>query len=127
MATELVLTYMSGPHDGETVRMAALGDPPECTFGRSEACSIQIQNDPDISRSHARLYWNNGKWWLQDLGSLNGTYLGEFLRSSKVSSPLLVMPGQIFRMGAARFRFDEANSHEGRRQAEAAEINNLAT
>jgi pSer/pThr/pTyr-binding forkhead associated (FHA) protein len=127
MATELVLTYMSGPHDGETVRMAALGDPPECTFGRSEACSIQIQNDPDISRSHARLYWNNGKWWLQDLGSLNGTYLGEFLRSSKVSSPLLVIPGQIFRMGAARFRLDEASGNAGRERTEAAEINNKAT
>jgi pSer/pThr/pTyr-binding forkhead associated (FHA) protein len=127
MATELVLTYMSGPHDGETVRMAALGDPLECTFGRSEACSIQIQNDPDISRSHARLYWNNGKWWLQDLGSLNGTYLGEFLRSSKVNSPLVVKPAQIFRMGAARFRLDEPSSSDGRGKAEAAQISNKAT
>jgi pSer/pThr/pTyr-binding forkhead associated (FHA) protein len=127
MTIELVLTYMSGPHDGETVRMVALGDPPECTFGRSEACSIQIPNDPDISRSHARLYWNNGKWLLQDLGSLNGTYLGEFLRSSKVSSPSLVTPGQIFRMGATRFRLDESSSHYGRGKAEAAEINNGAT
>jgi len=127
MATELVLTYMSGPHDGETVRMAALGDPFECTFGRSEACSIQIQNDPDISRSHARLYWNNGKWWLQDLGSLNGTYLGEFLRSSKVNSPLVVKPGQIFRMGATRFRLDEPSSNDGRGRAEAAQISNEVT
>src|SRR5580704_13132804 len=99
MATVLTVTYMSGPHDGEVVRFVAVGDPPEVTFGRLETCTVWIANDPDISRNHARLYWNDGRWWLQDTGSLNGTYVGEFVQSKKISAPLPLEHGQIVRVG----------------------------
>jgi pSer/pThr/pTyr-binding forkhead associated (FHA) protein len=124
MATVVVVTYMSGPHDGETVRLTASGSPPAITFGRLDSCTIQIEDDPDVSRTHAKMYWNTGRWWLQDLGSLNGTYLGEFLQSVKASTPLAVAPGQIFRIGTTRLRLEEAGSAvtEDRREAQAAEL-----
>jgi serine/threonine protein kinase len=34
-------------------------------------------SDMGVSRQHARLTWQNGQWFIEDLGSLNGTYLNE--------------------------------------------------
>ena len=100
---ELALTYMSGARDGEVVRLAAA----EVTFGRSEACTVRIEHDTEVSREHTRLCWRNGGWWLEDLRSTNGTYLGEFGQAKKVLSPVQVTPGQIFRLGATRFRLED--------------------
>jgi hypothetical protein len=42
--------------------------------GRDETCEIQLF-DPLVSRFHAEFWYANGKWWVLDLGSENGTYL----------------------------------------------------
>jgi pSer/pThr/pTyr-binding forkhead associated (FHA) protein len=39
-----------------------------------EAVLIQIEDDPLVSRRHAEIMVDDdGTWWLQDLGSTNGT------------------------------------------------------
>ena len=43
-------------------------------IGRAEACHIRL-DDRYSSQFHARLYPKNGTWFLEDLGSTNGTYL----------------------------------------------------
>lgn len=43
-------------------------------IGRGEDNHIYYPNET-VSRSHARLYWSGGSWWIRDLGSTNGTYL----------------------------------------------------
>jgi len=46
----------------------------EVTIGRSPQSSIIIDN-PAVSYNHARIFWQDGVYYVQDLGSLNGTFL----------------------------------------------------
>jgi pSer/pThr/pTyr-binding forkhead associated (FHA) protein len=43
-------------------------------IGRAEACHVRL-DDRYSSQFHARLYPKDGVWFLEDLGSTNGTYL----------------------------------------------------
>ena len=47
------------------------------------------------SSRHARLTNRGGQWYVEDLGSTNGTYLDQ----QRVQGPLLVAPGQPIRIG----------------------------
>ncbi len=44
------------------------------TIGRDETCGIQFDEEI-VSRFHARVLAENGKWWIEDSDSTNGTYL----------------------------------------------------
>ena len=43
--------------------------------GRSEACSIRLTAG-EVSAEHASCFWRAGAWWVRDLGSTNGTFVG---------------------------------------------------
>src|SRR5262245_40875856 len=43
-------------------------------IGRANECAIQTQ-DAMVSRRHARIVWDGG-YWIEDLGSSNGVYVG---------------------------------------------------
>src|SRR5581483_6163925 len=43
-------------------------------IGRATECQIQTQ-DAMVSRRHARIVWD-GNYWIEDLGSSNGVYIG---------------------------------------------------
>jgi hypothetical protein len=107
METQLILTFMSGPRDGETLSLLVKGDPPEVILGRMNKCIVRIEHDPDVSRVHAKLSLLDGKWWLEDKQSTNGTYLGEFGGTRRVTVPEALSPGQIFRVGSTRFRLEK--------------------
>jgi len=57
------------------------------TLGRSTESDIQI-HDTLISRVHCRLEWEDGKWYLNDLGSTNGTWMVGRKVDKKVLIPL---------------------------------------
>ena len=46
----------------------------ETTLGRAPGCGVQI-DDVRVSKLHARLFFDDGAWYLEDLGSTNGTQL----------------------------------------------------
>ncbi len=46
--------------------------PGEYILGRFPTNDIVIP-DPYVSRRHARIYFSDGKWLIEDLGSTNGT------------------------------------------------------
>jgi pSer/pThr/pTyr-binding forkhead associated (FHA) protein len=48
--------------------------PPGITVGRDPTCDLQLDN-LSVSRRHARLAWDRGKFVIEDLGSANGTQL----------------------------------------------------
>lgn len=103
---ECILSFMSGPRDGETLVVAADGSPPQVQIGRLADCAVSIPDDPDASRRHAALTLRGDAWWLEDLGSANGTYLGEFGRAVRVATPTALQYGQVFRVGLTRFRLE---------------------
>ena len=47
----------------------------EITIGRAPNCTIMIPDDTYVSQLHARIYIRDGKPFVEDLGSTNGTFL----------------------------------------------------
>lgn len=112
MAT-LILTYMSGPDDGRSERFDVADSDGAVTIGRIAQAGICIPNDPEASRQHARLFFRDGAWWLEDLGSANGTFIDEFAASRKITSETRLIPGQIFRVGLTRLRLEKEGFQVG--------------
>ena len=104
MAQTLTLTFMSGSRDGEALHLETAGSPPSISIGRVAPCELLITDDPDLSRRHTRIFWNGSSWMLEDLGSSNGTFIGEFQAARRLSEPTAIMDGQIFRVGLTRLR-----------------------
>ncbi len=70
-----------------------LGEAP-ITIGRAEDSTLVITDDFASAR-HARLMPRDGHWFVEDLGSTNGTYLDR----GKVSGPTPVPLGVPIRIG----------------------------
>jgi len=45
-------------------------------IGRDSQCDLVLE-DQTVSARHARLHFHHSQWWLEDLGSSNGTRLNE--------------------------------------------------
>ncbi len=58
--------------DGQDLPTELQGD--ETVLGRHPECQLQI-NSNMVSRKHARVFRNGGKFQIEDLGSGNGTFL----------------------------------------------------
>ena len=64
------LTIVKGPQIGETFEL----DAPEITLGRDPKNSVFL-NDMTVSRSHAKIVRTPLGTTIEDLGSLNGTWV----------------------------------------------------
>ena len=120
MARTLTLTFMGGSRDGEVVQLETAGSPPTVSIGRVAPCELLITDDPDLSRRHARIFWDNSVWMLEDLGSSNGSFIGEFQAARRVSAPTAIKAGQIFRVGLTRLRLGSAKNEHVATATEAA-------
>jgi len=63
-------------------------------IGRADACHVKLP-DTYASQFHARIFPQDGSWFVEDLGSTNGT----FLNQRKVSAPSEVRAGDQVRVG----------------------------
>ncbi|MBN2171759.1 MAG: SpoIIE family protein phosphatase [Candidatus Krumholzibacteriota bacterium] len=84
---------------GEPDRSQSLADARLCTIGRSHSCDL-ILDDPAVSRRHARLFREGGEWWIEDLGSRNGT----FVEDRRLATPRALKGGERIQIGPARLR-----------------------
>ena len=91
---------MSGPDDGIILKLPApkLGD--AYILGRREDCDVILPYDSQVSRQHTRLIFKDGKWYVQDLDSRNGTYVG----GQRIDHLTALEPGQMFRLGRTWLR-----------------------
>ena len=82
---------VQGPGDGRprTVRLAA-----SMTVGRAPECELRLE-DTYASQQHARLFAKNESWFVEDLGSTNGT----FVNDQKLAAPAMLQPGDKVRVG----------------------------
>ncbi|MCO6431238.1 MAG: FHA domain-containing protein [Deltaproteobacteria bacterium] len=62
--------------------------------GTSKECALRLEN-PEISARHALIGYESGQFWVEDLGSTNGTFVME----SQVSGRTTVPPGQLISLG----------------------------
>lgn len=67
-ASRLIIT--EGPLAGSTVPLS----PTSISIGRSPSCTLVLEDSYASSR-HACIFPKDGTWWLEDLGSTNGTTL----------------------------------------------------
>lgn len=86
--TRLVVT--EGPLRGTTIPLGASS----VLIGRAPSCTLVLDDDYSSSR-HARIFPQDGGWFVEDLGSTNGTFLGD----KKVEQPTPVTPGAQVRVG----------------------------
>lgn len=70
------------------------------SLGRGAANTIVVP-DTFASAEHALISWHSGQWWLEDLGSRNGTRLNE----EPVTSPTVLSAGDAISVGQVKFRF----------------------
>jgi pSer/pThr/pTyr-binding forkhead associated (FHA) protein len=66
----------------------------EVTVGRASGCQVAL-TDPTVSQLHARIFRRDGRLFVEDLGSSNGTYLNR----KKVSAPTALRRGDRLAFG----------------------------
>ncbi len=72
---------------------------PQTIIGRGPTNTIQITEN-FISSEHTRLWFRNGMWYVQDAGSVNGTYVNNQPAREVISAK----PGDIIRVGYIQFK-----------------------
>jgi len=80
--------------NGETRRQEFSS--PEVIIGRDPTVQCVIDSKT-VSAHHARLNFERGQWWVEDLESTNGTLLNQ----EAISVPTVVTPGDQLRCGEA--------------------------
>lgn len=72
-----------------TVKLSA-----SMTVGRAPECELRL-DDTYASQQHARLFAKNNSWFVEDLGSTNGTFVNE----QKLAAPAMLQAGDKVRVG----------------------------
>lgn len=109
---KISLEVISGPLDGLVVRV----EKPNCYLGRAEEGvdkktrervrnDLVLQRDSYASSVHALLFQENGRWFLEDRQSMNGT----FLAGNKMEpfEPAELYDRELFVAGNTIVRFEE--------------------
>lgn len=71
------------------------------TIGRDAVCDCPI-DDRTVSTRHARLSFHHTQWWLDDLGSTNGT----MLNGEPVTEAVVLTSGDLIRCGQVELRVE---------------------
>ena len=84
----LVVTH--GPLTGTSLPLREAGT----VIGRNPECALVLDDDFASGR-HARIFHRDNAWFVEDLGSTNGTFLG----SERLTTPARVESGTTLRIG----------------------------
>jgi hypothetical protein len=102
-SSEVFLYAERGPGAGQLLPIA----PGTLVLGRSSSADLRLPH-ASISRRHARLQRRGERFFLEDLGSQNGTYLDE----ERLSSEREVLLGQRIHIGPAVLRLRRPGTAE---------------
>ncbi|MGA8209501.1 MAG: FHA domain-containing protein [Nocardioidaceae bacterium] len=84
------VAVLDGANAGDT---ASLDDAP-LLIGRGTDAAIRLDDDY-VSTRHARIAASGDQWFIEDLGSTNGTYIG----SHRLTQPTTLQLGSTVRIG----------------------------
>lgn len=90
LSTRLPVPLKIQVGEGEPVEFTR----PVVSIGRDPGCDLTI-DDLTVSNQHARFTYHHSQWWLEDLGSKNGTYLNQ----EKLTTPVVVTTGDQAQFG----------------------------
>ncbi len=69
------------------------------SIGRNPFSAIKIE-DPFVSAEHAVISLRDGKLWIEDLGSTNGT----FVNRRQIAKPTPLQPGDVVQVGQVKLK-----------------------
>lgn len=92
------LTLISGPLMGTHLELPGYQ---EVTIGRSQSSTLVLEDDFASGR-HARLIKRGPDWFVEDLDSRNGTFIG----SQRIDQPEKLSAGQEIRVGQTLVRME---------------------
>jgi class 3 adenylate cyclase/tetratricopeptide (TPR) repeat protein len=92
MEDAALVAILDGAEGGRRIRIAG-----RLTVGRGVDAGVVV-DDPEISRAHAVFAVTPGGLEIQDLGSLNGTWVN----GERITSPTLLAPGDAVKIGTTR-------------------------
>ncbi len=87
--------------NGEQKELFPLADGVAATVGRASENTISLLDDR-CSRYHAKIFYENGQWFVQDLGSRNGTIVDGTLLSTQIHE---LIPGSRIQVGRSELQF----------------------
>jgi two-component system, cell cycle response regulator len=96
--TESCLVQIHGPGLGK--KYILVDDEDEFTIGRDEKNFIVIDLD-NVSRRHAMVSNIDGKFFVKDLGSTNGTYLND----EEIKEQQMLRSGDLVKIGSSIYKF----------------------
>ena len=67
----------------------------ELTIGRAAGCAVALPADSFVSQVHARVFRRGDEYWVEDLGSTNGT----LVNGRKINGPVPVRRGDRVQIG----------------------------
>jgi pSer/pThr/pTyr-binding forkhead associated (FHA) protein len=76
---------------------------PVTTIGRADDNTL-ILEDPYASAHHALILWREGRWWIEDLDSHNGTLVND----ERITDTTHLTPGDAILVGETVLRFERA-------------------
>jgi MoxR-like ATPase len=91
------LTSIKGSLTGTVFQVA----PPAFSLGRDEGNALLLPADSGASRKHALLFKKDGGWWLEDLGSSNGTSVN----GSEIKQAVQLQEGDVIAVGVEELCF----------------------
>ena len=94
---KLRVEVVGGPMDGVRCRVPG----PVLTIGRNEGSDLTLPLDRSISGQHAKIVREEDHFWLEDLNSRNGTYLGD----QRIQGRTLIGAGTLFTVGRTVLEF----------------------
>lgn len=91
-----VSSQLSAPKIGDTFPLL-----PVTSIGRAPSNTITLV-DETTSLEHVLISLRGGRWWLEDLGSRNGTLLNGVL----VTTPTVISAGDLIALGQTQFKLE---------------------
>ncbi len=93
----ICVEVMGGPMDGRRSRV----DTSTFTIGRDPGSDLPLNHDTLVSSHHARIVREGNHYWLEDLDSRNGVFLGD----QQLAERVLIGPGTTFTVGRTQLEF----------------------
>jgi serine phosphatase RsbU (regulator of sigma subunit) len=99
-----MLSVHVAPATGEAFKRSLEAE--SVVIGRSSRCGLAIA-DSSLSREHARIFKTEDGWFVEDLGSRNGTYV----KGEKISGAVALRSGDIITLGGSSITVEALSAH----------------